>query len=448
MQGIAVADFANFDAAVAHMNRLGDSADSPIRRLMGTLYDQTSWDNPSLLNERLAKTQRGFVEWVKQSVLRMSPSRVDVKVDVNAGSAEVPMGPVGREFAALSRVMAARDGGASLMDGYLQALGKVRTRFNQIKNQGDAGPASRTMMDAGGSELAEALKFVDEQMLTGLSDTAKAALRPLLVRPLIQSFAVIVAPTEIELNRLWQAQVLQPFASTLAAKYPFDTRSKVEAAPQDVAKVFGPGGAIAKFASDALGPLVTRRGETVTPRTWAEIGVRLKPDFSQGFASWVAPLEGAAGAAPSAAAPAAAQATFQLLPTGAPGFVEYSVEIDGQVLRYRNGAAQWTNFVWPNAGAAQGARITGQALDGATVELFNQPGAFGFERLIEAARVRRLADGVRELSWGVGLQSVTLQYRAVTSPGASAGGGGGGGGGLQGLRGLVLPQLVAGGEAP
>jgi type VI secretion system protein ImpL len=452
MQGIAVANFADFDAAVAHMNRLGDPADSPIRRLMNALFEQTTWDNPSLLNERLARTQKGFVDWFKQSILRMSPSQVEVKVDVSTGSAEIPMGPVGREFAALSRIMLARDNNPSLMDGYLQALGKIRTRFNQMKNQGDAGPAARAMMastlDAGGSELAEALRYVDEQMLTGLSDTARSALRPLLVRPLMQSFAVVVAPTETELNRLWQAQVLQPFQATLAGKYPFDARSKVEAAPQEVAKVFGPAGAIAKFTSDSLGPLVTRRGETITPRTWAEMGVRLRPEFGAGFASWVAPLEGAAGAAPPVGAAAApAQASFQLLPAGAPGFVEYTIEIDGQVLRYRNGAAQWANFVWPNTGSPPGARIVGHALDGSVVEIFNQPGGFGFERLIDAARVRRLPDGVRELSWGVGLQTVTVHYRAVTTPGATtppASGEAGGGGGGGGLRGLVLPALVVG----
>jgi type VI secretion system protein ImpL len=341
------------------------------------------------------------------------------------------------------------------MDGYLQSLGKVRTRFNQIKNQGDPGPAARAMMastlDAGASELAEALRYVDEQMMTGLSDTARSALRPLLVRPLMQSFAVVVAPTEIELNRLWQAQVLQPFQATLAGKYPFDARSKVEAAPQEVAKVFGPGGAIAKFTGDSLGPLVTRRGETITPRTWAEMGVRVRPEFAAGFASWVAPLEGAAGASPAAAnavaAAGPAQASFQLLPAGAPGFVEYTIEIDGQLLRYRNGAAQWASFVWPNTGASPGARIVGHALDGSAVEIFNQPGGFGFERLIDAARVRRLPDGVRELSWGVGLQTVTVHYRAVTSPGTTAtptSGDSSGGGGTGGLRGLVLPALVAG----
>ena len=36
-----------------------------------------------------------------------------------------------------------------------------------------------------------------------------------------------------------------------------------------------------------------------------------------------------------------------VLPAGAPGLLEYTLEIDGQTLRYRNMAAAWTNFFWP-----------------------------------------------------------------------------------------------------
>ncbi len=83
MQGLNVTGFDNFQTAVQRMNRLGDPKDSPVHALMQALFDQTSWDNPSILNERLAKTQKGFVDWVKSSILRLAPSRVEVKVDVS-----------------------------------------------------------------------------------------------------------------------------------------------------------------------------------------------------------------------------------------------------------------------------------------------------------------------------------------------------------------------------
>ena len=472
MQGVSIADFGTFDAAVEKMNTLGDSADSPVRKLFTTLYDQTAWDNPTVLDERLASTRRGVVDWFKQSVLRMTPASIEIKVaapTTEAGVQAMPMGAVGREFAALPRIMLARDGGASLLDGYLQSLAKIRSRFNTMKNQGDAGPAARTLMAAtfegGSSELADALKFVDEQMLTGASDTAKSTLKPLLVRPLIQSFAVLVAPTESEVNRLWSAQVLQPFQQNLAGKYPFDPASRIEAAGAEISRVFGPAGAIARFTTDSLGPLVTRRGDAVVPRLWANLGLRLRPGFADGLPSWVAVLDGAAAttappAAPGAlpAAAGAVQSSFQLLPEGAAGFVQYTVEIDGQQLNYRNGAAAWQNFVWPNVAGMPGARISGVTADGRSVEVFAAPGSYGFERLIDAAAVKKFPLGVRQLSWGSGAQVITVQYRAVTSPGPAmspaaatthAGGTAGGGrAAATGLRGLRLPDLVAGNEAP
>ena len=96
-------------------------------------------------------------------------------------------------------------------------------------------------------------------------------------------------------------------------------------------------------------------------------------------------------------------------------------------------------------------RISGVTADGRTVEVFSAPGSYGFERLIDAARVKKFPGGVRELSWGTGAQAVTVQYRAVTAPGpttAPPSSGGGARAATSGLRGLQLPELVAGGDAP
>ncbi|CAH0348885.1 type VI secretion system membrane subunit TssM [Aquabacterium sp. CECT 9606] len=426
MQGITVQEFGTFEKAVAHMNRLGDPAASPVGLLMRTLYDQTAWDNPSLLNDKLALGQRGFVDWFKQSILRMAPSAVPVNVNVAMPTSEIPLGPIGKEFVGLNRLMMPRDGGATLVRSYLDALSKIRTRFNQMKNQGDPGPASRQLMVQtleGSSELADALKLVDEQMLNGMSDSAKATLRPLLVRPLMQAFAVIVRPTESELNRVWMAQVFEPYQQTLSAKYPFDRASKVEASPVEVAKVFGSEGAVAKFVEQSLAALVVRRGDTVSPRTWADMGVRLLPDFSGGLSSWVAPLSGqGAGASSSGAGGAAAaeaQTVFELLPQAVPGLTEYTVDIDGQQLRYRNAAATWSHFVWPGPGTP-GVKISGVTYDGRTVEFFNEPGRYGLEKMINTAQRKRTDSGAFELRWPQGALAVALQLRIISNASAPA----------------------------
>ncbi|HET7795533.1 MAG TPA: type VI secretion system membrane subunit TssM [Rhizobacter sp.] len=454
MQGVSVKEFGSFEQAVSRMNRLGDPAASPVGKLIQTLYDQTSWDNPGVLNEKLAKGQKGFIDWFKQSILRMSPGPVEMKIDLATGQAAIPMGPIGKEFAGLTRLVVSRDSNPTLLRSYLLSLSKIRTRFNQIKNQGDHGPASRQLMQQtleGGSELSEALKLVEEQMLNGQTDAARATLRPLLVRPLIQSYAVIVPAAETEINRVWVAQVHEPFQRTLAGKYPFDKASRLEASAGEMAKMFGPEGGVAKFSAEALGSLVVRRGDTITPRTWADIGLHLRPEFASGFPAWVAPIGGQAaagggGAAGNGGAGGDQQTHFQMLPTPVPGLSEYTIEVDGQQLRYRNAMANWTNFVWPGQGAP-GVRISGITTDGRPVEFLSEPGGYGLEKMINKAKRRKLDTGAFELTWANGPLAVTVQLRLISSPAVgsptapgspdtpSASGG---------LKGVQLPAQVVG----
>ncbi|MDR2853130.1 MAG: type VI secretion system membrane subunit TssM [Burkholderiaceae bacterium] len=438
LQGVAVRDLGGFDQAVNAMNQLGDPQNSPIRKVLETVYEQTSWDNPSLVNAGLQKARTGFVNWVKNLFSRAKPSRLDVNLNVNANNAgEIPVGPIGKEFAGVGRIVMERDNN-SLLRGYLGNLSKLRTRFNQIKNQGDPGPGALQLMqqtlEGNGSELAETLKYVDEQMLTGMDASQRQALRPLLVRPLIQAYAAIIQPTAIELNKVWNAQVYQLFQQSLATKYPFAATAKMEAAPNEIAQVFGPEGAVSKFITSAMGSLIIRRGDLLSPRAWADQGLTLKPDFVTSFPQWVAPLSGAAVAGTSQP-----QTLFQILPQPVSGLTEYLIEIDGQQLRYRNTPPQWTNFVWPNAQGTPGSKILATTFDGRTVELINEPGNFGLERLLNTAQRTRQPDGSFELTWARDGTSVSVRLRVVQSAQTNASNESPQG---KGLRGTVLPSSV------
>ncbi|MFZ6674180.1 type VI secretion system membrane subunit TssM [Undibacterium sp. Xuan67W] len=447
VQGVSVSELSSFDGAVVAMNRLGDPQTSPINKIVATIYQQTSWDNPSLLNDSLSRAQKGIVGWFKETILRQNPTPVNVNLDIHASNlpkTEIPMGLVGREFSGVAKLVGSKDKDASLMRGYMDALSKVRSRFNQLKNQGDTGPGAKQLMqqtlEGGGSELAEALKYVDEQMLTGMTDEQKAAIRPLLVRPLMQSFAVIVKPSEVEVNKTWVAQVYEPFQKSLAGKYPFTPDSKIEASNSEIGQIFGPEGAIAKFANTSMGALIVRRGDTLVPKTWANMGISLIPQVVTNFPGWVAPLS-AGGVASSTGAEA--QTVFQIQPLPAPGTLEYTVEIDGQQLRYRNTPAQWTNMVWPNPQGTPGARITAVTFDGKTIEVLNQPGRFGLERMINTASRKRKDGGVFELSWVSSNITVAFNLRTISSPQTAATGSNSPQG--QGFRGVKLPESIVGG---
>lgn len=441
--GVNVASFPSFDQAVGAMNRLGDTQNSPLGHLIKRIFDETAWDNPALANIGLQRAQKGFIEWFKRSVLQMSPSRVQVDVNVSAKPAEVQMGPVGREFAGFGRLVMPIDKAEPMLDTYLRQLSKVRTRLNNLKNQGDPGHGALKLMretiDGGQSELAETLRYVDEQMLNGVPDEQRAVLRPLLLRPLLQTYAAIVSPVADELNKVWLAQVFDPFSQKLAIKYPFMANANIEASPVEIAQIFGPEGAIAKFVENAMGGLVVRRGNTIAPRTWGDLGITLQPEFINDFARWVSPLEGGAATDGAAAGSGRAQTVFMLRPQPAPGTTGYVIEIDGQKLSYRNGATQWANFIWPNAEGVPGAKITATTFEGQVVDVVNQPGRFGLEKMINSASRTRIEEGIFRLTWSAAGVSVSVDLRLLSSVQAQAGQPGAGG---RGFAGLSLPRSV------
>jgi type VI secretion system protein ImpL len=424
MQGVTVKDLNGFDGAAAAMNRLGDPQNSPIDKLMSTVYEQTSWDNPTLAGATLQRAQNGLSGWFRETILRKKPTVVNVSLPAQGTQpATAPaLGPVGREFAGVARLVAARDKDASLMRGYIDSLSKLRARFNQIKNQGDPGPGAKQLMqqtlDGSGSELADALRYVDEQMLVGMTDAQRQSLRPVLVRPLMQTFAVIVQPAESEINKVWAAQVVQPFNRNLALKYPFATESRAEASNAEIGEIFGPDGAIAKFFTTTVGPLVVRRGDSLSPRTWAEMGVNLAPNVVASFPGWVAPLaaDGVANAAASSGGEAQTRFDVQALATS--GATEFTLEIDGQALRWRGQPQPWVHMVWPNPAGVPGAKITAVTPEGRNVVVLDEPGHFGLKKMIDAAQRKRKDGGVFEMSWQTAGVTVTANLKVL--PAASA----------------------------
>jgi type VI secretion system protein ImpL len=376
----------------------------------------------------------GLAQWFKARLFERAPSGGAVA----AALPPLQTGTLGRDFAPVAAMLASRDKDGSLMRTYLEHLSRLRARLNGIRNQGDPGPGARQLMqqtlEGNGSELADALRHVDEQMMAGLDERQKQALRPFLVRPLVQVYAGLVAPAEVEINKTWQAQVYEPFTRTLAEKFPFAPAGTAEASQAEIGQVFGPEGAIARFAAGSLGALVLRRGDVLAPRTWADIGISFTPQTLQRFPAWMAPVA-AGGVA------ATAQTVFQLLPHAAIGLMEYSIEIDGQVLRFRNGVPQWTNMVYPGPQGSSGVRISGVTPDGKVVELFSEAGAAGLRRMIDSAARTRKEEGTHELRWSSGGVAVVVDLRITSTPGGAQGD--------NGFRGMRLPEAVVGtGAAP
>ena len=328
----------------------------------------------------------------------------------------------------------------SLLDEYLQSLSQVRSKFNDLKSAGDIGPSALALTKQTINEQSSVFnttqKIVDEKLSVGLNELDQQMIQKLLVSPLTQSFESLITPTQDEINKLWVMQAYQPFNQTLGQKYPFNSSATIQATSAEITQILGESGSISRFVKETLDPFIIRRGYTLTSKTWKDLGISLNPQFVTNFQNYVAPANGVATGdlnQSSAAAVAANQSNFQFYPLPNPQLLSYTIDIDGQRLVFENGIQQWVNFIWPNPGSIPGARITVVDLDGQTHTIFDEPGEYGINRLIDTAQ-RKPLNGNFEMTW-LSKQnpalSVKMNFRLISGNSGSSVGSSRGYSGLQ-----------------
>jgi type VI secretion system protein ImpL len=418
--GVSVKPFADFTKATEGMNRLSNPQVSPLYKLLKEAFEQTVWDNPPML----ARTQ-GEVGWFKRLFSRKTPPR-----DAQAGL-------IGQKFSYLAKVMVADDKGQSPLSNYMDKLSAIRDRLNSIHDGGDAGTGAINLMgetlksEQSESVLSIAKGYVDNNMLADLPDDEKNALRPLLIWPVLQSYAALIPEAEREINQIWVGEVYEPFNQKLAPKYPFTRGVGVgEASATEIATIFGPDGAISRFISKTLAPLVKHTGNTMTSRTWPDRGINLRMEFTSNFAEWIAPAGGVSpGSLP--------QTNLRIQPQPAADVSEYTIEIAGQRLSYRNGPKQWSVFSWPNGQSTPVVRLTATTTEGQTITVFDRQGEYALKQMGEAATAsRKNEDGQSyTITWTNSGVTIPLIIERSDSVGS---------GGKKGFDNLRLPSSIVG----
>ncbi|OTG63797.1 type VI secretion system membrane subunit TssM [Acinetobacter silvestris] len=400
LNGVHYAKGTDFAQQAKVIEVLGEPQNSPIRTLLDRVAKETSWDNP-VVQAELAAPQTGFMAWFKQKVLGQG------KADAAQKAATQAQGPISQEFQVFYQLVRKRDDqqNKSLLDEYLQNLSQVRSKFNDLKSAGDIGPSALALAKQTINEQTSVFnttqKMVDEKLTVGLNELDQQTIQKLLVSPLTQSFESLITPAQDEINKLWMMQAYQPFNQTLGQKYPFNSSATIQATSNEIGQILGESGSVARFVKENLDPLIIRRGYTLTSKTWKDLGVSLNPQFVMNFQNYVAPANGVATGdlnQPSSAPVAANQSNFQFYPLPNPQLLSYTIDIDGQRMVFENGIQQWVNFIWPNTGSIPGARITVVDLEGQTHTIFDEPGEYGINRLIDSAQ-RKPANGNFEMTW-------------------------------------------------
>jgi type VI secretion system protein ImpL len=401
LNGVHYAKNPDFKQQAKHMDIWGEPENSPIRKVIERAAKETSWDNP-VVQAELAAPKTSFVAWFKRKVLNRDESKI-----AQQNMPAAAQGVIAKEFQMFYQLVRKRDDqqNKSLLDEYMQSMGQVRSKLNDLRSAGDFGPSSMALakqtINDQNSVFNTAQKYVDEKMAVGLKESDQQQLHKLLIAPLTQTFESLLTPAQDELNKLWMMQAYQPFTVNLSAKYPFNANAALQATSNEINQIFGESGSIARFVKEYLDPFVIRRGYTLSSKTWQDLGVGINPQFAANFQNYAAPSNGMATGElnqPAAAAASASQSNFQFYPLENPQLLSYTIDIDGQRMVFENGVQQWVNFVWPNKGAIPGARITAIDLEGKTHTVFDEPGEYGINRLVEGAE-RTQKGNAFEMIW-------------------------------------------------
>jgi len=400
VQGIVVKDFSSPAEAASAMVQLSDPAASPIKLLLNRVAQETSWDNPSELQKTFDTAKKSILE--KTAELFNGDASQDKKA--------VQYGQVGGAFSGIALLV---KGSNPPINGYLAQLAKVKAKLATIASTDAPGIPARSALvgtlNGAGSEMADALAYVDNTLLTPVSADTKEMVRPMLVRPMMQSYSSVVGPVTQDINRAWQTEVM-PQWRLLSAKYPFKNSNNI-ASIEEINHFAKPNdGVFDQFVNKYLNGLVQKQGDGLVARNWGGMGLHLNPAFL------------AAAARLSALANSQAQSgtssSFELQPMPTPGLADISFELDGQELHYRNGAQVWQQFTWPGTGQP-GARIQATSYSGASMVISSQSGRMGFMNLLANATVEQDNGDSAVLSWkikkegGNSADKVRFNFRVV-----------------------------------
>src|SRR5690606_5880794 len=117
LNAIHYAKTTDFNQHTRQIDILGEPENSPIRKVIQRVAQETSWDNP-VVQAELAVPQKGFIAWFKRKVLQ----RDDVKLAQNSAS-HLSHGVISKDFQLFYQIVRSRDDlqNRSLLDEYMQS---------------------------------------------------------------------------------------------------------------------------------------------------------------------------------------------------------------------------------------------------------------------------------------------------------------------------------------
>ncbi|NWC93030.1 MULTISPECIES: type VI secretion protein IcmF/TssM N-terminal domain-containing protein [unclassified Pseudomonas] len=404
---VGVRHFTDMANATQQLSLLSDVQNSPVKRLLSAVNENTQWDLPEAHEAEQPGTKRADSFWSKVSGIfdntDVSPSTlVSPLPAVNDGSLAKRFEPVSRVFAAQN----AEGADSTIMDRYLAALRKLKVRVNNIQRSQDVGKSSKQLisetLEGQPSEVTSVRNYVETTIDTSQGGLS-SSLQSLFSLPIQYTWETLRDPAGEQIAKAWAQQIAKPWEQVMARRYPIAAGSRNEASVKDLQRFVDPqSGLLPNFKRNEIGNLAG--GEGLGMSSGAKSAPLVNP-------AMVNSIDKASSLGEVIASLSDRDNGFEIMLEPSAYFTDVVFTLDGQVQHYRNGKTSWSRFSWPGTTTTPGARLDVVTLSGERVTVFDYPGRWGLLRMNDSARVDDL-DGIQQrFSWNTASGPVSLAVR-------------------------------------
>jgi type VI secretion system protein ImpL len=340
--------------------RVLSAADSPLALLVRAVARETTFSTQGTDDNSLLKQAKDRVRATKDDLARIVGTNDLIS---NNSPTERPESIVEIRFEGIRRLAGSGGSGAAPIDETIKLLNELYTYLTATEvavRAGNAPPASElpVKLKAESARLPQPLR----QMIESLAYSGSA-----------QSASAVRAGLGANLK----AAVGDFCRTAIAGRYPLQRSATKEIAPDDFGRMFGPGGLMDEFFAKNLASMVD-----TTTRPWS---------FRRGIDGSAIGTAGSLNAFQRAATirdvffrgGRTASLRVDIKPVEVdPGITQFTLDIDGQILRYENGNKQPLAATWPGIKGVPQVRLTAQPSGSLIAD-----GAWALHRFFDKTRI-------------------------------------------------------------
>ena len=380
LRNITIRPFDTISLAKNRMRIMGDFIDSPIRKLLESVTEQTQLESKIATQVKDAGESIGI---------------------------EASQHPVDREFQRIHRLSGDEGGNLSNILGQFDLISSI---MENLESGSDIQTAEYTanIIETGSGELSVALR----SMRNGLTGIDLNVQQNVFKSPVLYCWKILLDRTAKYLNQIWEDEVYNAYAD-IANYYPFNKQGVSEAPISNVLEFFEPqNGILWSFFRENLSPYIN--DNSWTSKTWEGKGIVILSESKEALdkANEITRGLGLQGGG-------SLQLIFNIQPDlpSPPGLVDQiNLTIDGRVLQYRMGKPNEQQYNWPGSEGAPGARLEINTTQGFYVPKEFQ-GRWGLFRLLELADIQRISASNFNVSWyftSANVPKITIKFKLRT----------------------------------